>query len=119
MRLHLSAMSGLPSRERLRRAVAETPAEAPLTGTRQAAIAVIFLELEMSLDVLLIERAIREGDPWSGHMALPGGHADPADADLSATAERETLEEVGLDLRAIGERLGRLSDYAPARAIPV
>jgi 8-oxo-dGTP pyrophosphatase MutT (NUDIX family) len=69
--------------------------------------------------VLLIERAIREGDPWSGHMALPGGHVDPADADLGATAERETLEEVGLDLRAVGERLGRLSDHAPARAVPV
>ncbi len=112
-------MSGPPSRQRLRRAVAETPAEAPLAGTRQAAIAVILLELEMSLDVLLIERAIREGDPWSGHMALPGGHVDPADADLAATAERETLEEVGLDLRAVGERLGRLTDNAPVRAVPI
>lgn len=112
-------MSGFPWRERLRRAVGDTAAEASFSGVRQAAIAVILSEREMSLDVLLIERAIREGDPWSGHMALPGGHAERADADLSATAERETLEEVGLDLHAVGERLGRLSDSAPVRPIPV
>ena len=112
-------MSGSPSRERLRRAVAASPADAPPSGVRQAAIAVILVELEMSLDVLLIERAIREGDPWSGHMALPGGHADPADLDLGSTAERETLEEVGLDLQQVAERLGRLSDCAPVRAVPI
>ncbi|HWZ87437.1 MAG TPA: CoA pyrophosphatase [Polyangiaceae bacterium] len=112
-------MSGSPSRERLRRAVADLPADAPPSGVRQAAIAVILVELERSLDVLLIERAIREGDPWSGHMALPGGHADPADLDLGSTAERETLEEVGLDLPKVAERLGRLSDCAPVRAVPI
>jgi len=112
-------MPGFPRRDLLKRALSEAPAEAPLLGVRQAAIAVILAEVEMSLDVLLIERAIREGDPWSGHMALPGGHADPGDADLGATAERETLEEVGLDLRARGERLGRLSDSAPVRAVPI
>jgi 8-oxo-dGTP pyrophosphatase MutT (NUDIX family) len=112
-------MPGFPRRDLLRRALSEAPAEAPLLGVRQAAIAVILAEVEMSLDVLLIERAIREGDPWSGHMALPGGHADPTDLDLGATAERETLEEVGLDLRVFGERLGRLTDSAPVRAVPI
>jgi 8-oxo-dGTP pyrophosphatase MutT (NUDIX family) len=112
-------MSGSPSLERLRRAIGDAPAEPPLPGVRQAAIAVILAPHGLSLDVLLIERAIREGDPWSGHMALPGGHLDPTDADLGATAERETREEVGLDLRDGGEPLGRLSDCAPLRGVPI
>ena len=62
-------------------------------------------------EVLLIRRAERPGDPWSGHMALPGGHHDPEDADLRETAMRETLEEVGLDLSG-REYLGALDDLA-------
>ena len=62
-------------------------------------------------ELLLIRRAERSGDPWSGHMALPGGHADATDADLLATALRETREEVGLDLSA-HELLGALDEHA-------
>jgi 8-oxo-dGTP pyrophosphatase MutT (NUDIX family) len=50
--------------------------------------------------VCLIKRAQREGDPWSGHMAFPGGRADPTDASAEAVAEREAAEEVGLRLSA-------------------
>lgn len=52
--------------------------------------------------VLLVRRATREGDPWSGDMALPGGRRDPEDVDLMATATRETREEIGLELDARG-----------------
>lgn len=62
--------------------------------------------------VLFIRRAEREGDPWSGHMALPGGRQDPAEADLVATAMRETLEEVGLELRP-DDLIGTLDDVVP------
>ena len=106
-------------RDRLRQAFADAAPEAPLAGPRSAAIALVLLEVEASLEVLLIERAERVGDPWSGHMALPGGHVEPSDANLAATAERETWEEVGLDLRQAGELLGRLSDYSPARGAPI
>jgi 8-oxo-dGTP pyrophosphatase MutT (NUDIX family) len=113
---------GSSYRERLRRALTE-PAllelVSPVPGARRAAIALILLEVGGALDVLLIERALRTGDPWSGHMALPGGHVEPADSDLGATAERETLEEVGLDLRRAAERLGRLPECAPARGVPI
>jgi 8-oxo-dGTP pyrophosphatase MutT (NUDIX family) len=62
-----------------------------------------------------MRRAERDGDPWSGHMALPGGHAHPDDTDLLHTARRETLEEVGIDL-VNAELLGRLDDVSPMRS---
>ncbi len=48
--------------------------------------------------VCLIKRAQREGDPWSGHMAFPGGRAQEADPSAESVAEREAAEEVGLRL---------------------
>jgi 8-oxo-dGTP pyrophosphatase MutT (NUDIX family) len=65
-------------------------------------------------ELLFIERARKEGDPWSGHMAFPGGREEPIDPNLRSTAERETLEEVGLDL-AGAEILGRLDDLEGRR----
>ena len=62
--------------------------------------------------ILLIRRAERAGDPWSGHMALPGGRQDPAEADLFTTAVRETAEEVGLSLGR-RELIGTLDDVVP------
>jgi 8-oxo-dGTP pyrophosphatase MutT (NUDIX family) len=112
-------MPGSSMRERLLRALADRAPDAPLEGARVAAIALVLLERDGSLDALLIERAQREGDPWSGHIALPGGHVEPTDVGLHATAERETFEEVGLDLKRVGERVGRLSDCAPVRGVPV
>lgn len=65
---------------------------------KQAAVALILRETQDDASVLIIKRAEREGDPWSGHLALPGGRAQPEDPDLLATAARETFEEIGLDL---------------------
>jgi 8-oxo-dGTP pyrophosphatase MutT (NUDIX family) len=48
--------------------------------------------------LLLIRRAERAGDPWSGQLALPGGRHDAGDTDLLATAIRETAEETGIRL---------------------
>ena len=62
--------------------------------------------------ILLIRRAERAGDPWSGHMALPGGRREPDDADLLSTAIRETREEVGLLLTA-ADLVGSLEDVVP------
>ncbi len=85
----------------------------PSNGARQAAVALILHEPPgSSAEILFIERATREGDPWSGQMALPGGRRDPEDGDLQTTAARETLEEVGVPLRA---PLGRLDDFSGNR----
>jgi 8-oxo-dGTP pyrophosphatase MutT (NUDIX family) len=78
---------------------------------RRAAVAAVLRPVPGDTEVLLIRRAERPGDPWSGHMALPGGHHEPGDADLRQTAIRETLEEVGLDLRG-HDYLGQLDELA-------
>ncbi len=64
-----------------------------------------------SAELLLVRRAEHPSDPWSGHMALPGGRRDEADADLCETVVRETREEVGIDLLEHGTRLVRLPDH--------
>jgi hypothetical protein len=53
---------------------------------------------EVKHQLLMIKRASREGDPWSGDLALPGGHVEDNEDDIQAAC-RETLEEVGLDIR--------------------
>lgn len=93
-----------------RRLAASLPIEADDPGLYWAAVAIVLVPDPDAL--LLIRRAHRDGDPWSGHMALPGGRAEPADADLAATAIRETAEEVGIPLLA-EHLLGALSDVAP------
>ena len=71
------------------------------------------------LEFLAIQRSENERDPWSGQMALPGGRKDPADENLWATALRETLEEVGIDLGSDARLLGQLDDVNPSsRLIP-
>lgn len=86
--------------------------------TQRAAVAVILHAIEdADPQVLIIERTQRDGDPWSGDLAFPGGRLEPEDAHEQAAAQRETLEEVGLDLSAC-PMLGRLDDRT-ARVQPI
>jgi 8-oxo-dGTP pyrophosphatase MutT (NUDIX family) len=62
--------------------------------------------------ILLIRRAERVGDPWSGHMALPGGRRESIDVGLLDTAMRETAEEVGIKLDQ-QHLAGSLTDVVP------
>ena len=81
---------------------------------RWAAVAILLRVNDAGgLDLLLIRRAERQGDPWSGHVALPGGRYDPTDSSLEETALREVWEEVGVDVRRDGRVIGTLDDLAP------
>jgi 8-oxo-dGTP pyrophosphatase MutT (NUDIX family) len=110
-------MSGPLDLPRLRNALSRAVGE-ELERPRRAAVALVLAPHERacsSPSLLLVRRAERVGDPWSGHMALPGGHAQLEDPDLLHTARRETLEEVGLDL-SDAELLGALDDIMPMRS---
>ncbi len=78
----------------------------------QAAVAIILRERERRgetvTDVLFIRRAEKKGDPWSGHMAFPGGHRERDDDSLLAAAMRETREEIGLRLDLAARHVGSL-----------
>lgn len=82
----------------------------PKKNTRHAAVAAILRPLPSHTEALFILRSTKEGDPWSGQMAFPGGHYEDHDLSLRDTAERETMEEIGLDLRAEAHFLGKIHD---------
>lgn len=99
--------------ERVRKTLAgHRPSTVVDAKASQAAVALIIAG-EPEPSILLIRRQERAGDPWSGHMALPGGYRSTSDANLAVTAARETREETSLDLAKLGKPLGTLSDVRP------
>ncbi len=93
---------------RLRGQVCQVISDPP--GLPRAAVALLLRDGKAGGEFLAIHRAHRSGDPWSGHMALPGGRQQPDDPDLLSTAVRETREEVGIDLERVGQVLGELDE---------
>lgn len=75
----------------------------------RGAVSIILSGNSRDTDMLLIRRAEYEGDVWSGDIAFPGGRVDSADEPPKAAAERETLEEVGIDL-STADYIGRVDD---------
>ena len=95
--------------------------------TRRAAVSMVFDSNDAGdASLLMIQRAKHERDPWSGHMAFPGGRQEKIDKNTLETAKREMFEEVGYDIDAPAQRksngklLGRLSDIsATQRGMPI
>jgi 8-oxo-dGTP pyrophosphatase MutT (NUDIX family) len=91
-----------------------SPREVEDAIARRAAVAILIRNGEGDQpEMFFIQRSEYEGDPWSGHIAFPGGREEPGDESLFETAIRETLEETGIDLRDSSELLGVLDDLRP------
>lgn len=108
-----------PRIESLRRLLGDRP-PAVIERTpdhREAAVALV-LRPAAEIELLFIQRAERESDPWSGHIAFPGGRRAP-DEELLHTSMRETHEETGIPLASSGDVLGRLDEVEPGtRRLP-
>ena len=104
----------MASIDKLRQALSVPPTPLDLPASRRAAVAAIFTP---QLDLLFMERAKVEGDPWSGHIAFPGGHEEDQDDSSLHTAMRETHEELGLDLSG-AEVLGSLDEVTTVSGLP-
>jgi 8-oxo-dGTP pyrophosphatase MutT (NUDIX family) len=105
-----------PELARLARVLAARPgARAENDGDpRRAAVALVLRsDAADQLELLLIKRSERDDDPWSGHIALPGGRHDPTDASLQDTAIRETREETSIDIARDGVIFGTLDELRP------
>ena len=85
--------------------------EAKLPEKTASVSLLVDLHAQFGLRTLWIQRAENPKDPWSGHMGFPGGRQEPNDADCRETAERETLEEIGLNLTEHAEYLGALRKH--------
>lgn len=84
---------------------------------RRAAVAALVHDGADGPHVLLMQRVERVGDPWSGHISLPGGRYETGDRTLLSTAIRETREELGVDL-ATTQLIGPLPVVTPFASGP-
>ena len=82
---------------------------------QRSAVAIITRQGKHGEEILFIKRASRSGDPWSGHIAFPGGKRQNSDTSIQETAIRETQEEIGLDLINQAHYIGRLPDLVTRR----
>jgi 8-oxo-dGTP pyrophosphatase MutT (NUDIX family) len=105
-----------PVVQRLLRSLAERPgtfADVPAHTRRAAILLAMRAREDGEPEILMIKRSDFEGDPWSGHIACPGGRMEPDDRDLAVTAVRETWEETGVDVATDGRLLGHLDELSP------
>jgi 8-oxo-dGTP pyrophosphatase MutT (NUDIX family) len=88
-------------------------------GDHVEAVVAILLwdELGRGLKTLLVQRAEREGDPWSGQIGLPGGRVKQGVETPRTALHREVEEEVGINLEEVGVELGNLSVGHPMRRL--
>ena len=98
-------VAAIDHRAGLRRALDPDPRPAVPPGNRLAAV--LALVIETPEPALLFTERSAELHRHPGEVSFPGGLQEPGDADLRATALRETQEEIGLE-PSLPEVLGAL-----------
>lgn len=89
-----------------------TAAQIVALSPRFSGVLLLLYEKQGELNVVFTQRKQYAG-VHSGQMSFPGGKRDEQDADLTATALRETQEEIGVEKNKI-EIIGKLSEvYIP------
>ncbi len=114
-RLTQRHQQGLPGRDYqlkmaalLKRSIFDAPPTA-----RKAAVLMLLFPKNGEWQLVLTERTGNDHDPHSRQISFPGGSVEPSDADLTATALRETHEEIGVNPSVI-QVIGRMTDvYIP------
>jgi 8-oxo-dGTP pyrophosphatase MutT (NUDIX family) len=112
-------VAGVPTLDAVARALSSGGPRvlpSPTSVRDRASVALVFAGDDHDLRLCFIRRVARDGDPWSGHMAFPGGRACEDDPSTRACAEREAFEEVGLDLGR-ATFLGALDDVPMRRVV--
>ena len=95
-----------------RLSVVEAPVE-PLPSKR-AAVAISVRSGVSGPEILMIQRAVRQGDPWSGHMGFPGGRKDES----AASEEDPELEALRRNSRGFLRGLPPLEQEVAPDARP-
>jgi 8-oxo-dGTP pyrophosphatase MutT (NUDIX family) len=106
---------GLPGRDYqlkmaaiLKRSIFDAPPTA-----RKAAVLMLLFQKNGEWHIVLTERTGNDRDPHSRQISFPGGSAESVDVDLTATALRETHEEIGVEPSLI-QVIGAMTDvYIP------
>lgn len=75
---------------------------------RKSSVLILLYEKDDELRTIMIQRPKYDG-VHGGQIAFPGGKMEDSDADLNATALRETEEEVGIPASQI-EVIGQLTE---------
>lgn len=79
----------------------------------QSAVLLMLRESETGFRIWFIRRTEHPGDPFSGHVAFPGGKRKDEDGTLADTAVREVSEELGFDASRGAEILGEMDFVRP------
>jgi len=101
----------------IRKALGDRPPQPISSCQGRAAVAILLRDGDAGIEVLFIHRAEHPDDPWSGHMAFPGGRAEAGEPPL-ATAIRESAEEIGVHLHE-RDLLGALDELQAVRRVPL
>ena len=88
-------------------------AAAPPGDVVQSAVLLMLHESEGAFRIWFIRRTEHPGDPFSGHVAFPGGKKKDEDETLADTVVREVSEELGFDASRGAEILGEMDFIRP------